>query len=382
MRLEEKPARLIVVRNLEDSKFGGIRFAFVNYEHRVVVMGMPSNRGTTFMVLEMESPRAPYILRPDLQGTLPVSWEPFGTYGKPPADPPAKVGTAYGALLFHPGLGLMMSLHLWGPGGEADYVLPVRRRPLGKGRATSPSDWNEFRSSGTIGIGRTVQISGCSVLPYDKNLQLVGRGGTNTQLELPSPPVSSTVRKLGQSCGLHINSGRSMMLHCLEDSSELGDDTTKLYVFDKIAGRWHVVTVPGQDPFVRSIGKYLLGIARTPRTEKQHGRISAGLAEFEQLTKNASREVKPFPWGPHSEAYYPGILFAIDVETGKLFQWRTNQADSEILWADDAAFYYRRANELLKVEIVQGASGPVIGPVSSILKADILFDVHAAFRGK
>ena len=82
------------------------------------------------------------------------------------------------------------------------------------------------------------------------------------------------------------------------------------------------------------------------------------------------------------EAYYPGILFAIDVETGKMFQWRTDQADSEILWADDTAFYYRRANELLKVDIVQGAGGPVIGPVSTILKADVLLDVHAAFRGK
>ncbi len=65
-----------------------------------------------------------------------------------------------------------------------------------------------------------------------------------------------------------------------------------------------------------------------------------------------------------------------------MFQWRTNQADSEILWADDSAFYYRRANELLKVEIVKGAGDPVIGPVSSILKAGVLLDVHAAFRGK
>ena len=65
-----------------------------------------------------------------------------------------------------------------------------------------------------------------------------------------------------------------------------------------------------------------------------------------------------------------------------MFQWRTDQADSEILWADDAAFYYRRANELLKVDFVQGAGAPVIGPVSTILKADVLLDVHAAFRGK
>ena len=77
-----------------------------------------------------------------------------------------------------------------------------------------------------------------------------------------------------------------------------------------------------------------------------------------------------------------GILFAIDIETGKMLQWRINQADSEILWADDSAFYYRRTNELLRVDIVKGPNGPAIGSPLSILKADILLDVHAAFRSK
>ena len=65
-----------------------------------------------------------------------------------------------------------------------------------------------------------------------------------------------------------------------------------------------------------------------------------------------------------------------------MLQWRTDQADSEILWADDDAFYYRRINELYKVNIVQGANGPTIGPASLVVKADALLDVHAAFRGK
>ena len=164
------------------------------------------------------------------------------------------------------------------------------------------------------------------------------------------------------------------------DTSKAGDGSSTIYVRDKKGGKWLTPTVPGDAPFIRSIGKYLLGIARTE--DRKRERQSAGRAEYEEITKDVRWQDGITSSGAHYEAYYPGILFAVDVETGKMFQWRTNQADSEILWADDSAFYYRRVNELLRVEIVQGASGPVIGPVSSILKADILLDVHAAFRGK
>jgi hypothetical protein len=164
------------------------------------------------------------------------------------------------------------------------------------------------------------------------------------------------------------------------DASRTGDGYSVIYVYNKRGARWTSYPVPGETPLLKSIGKYLLGVARSddPNREGQ----SAGKAEFEEAIKNVRWQDGISPSTVHQFGYWPGILFAIDVENGKMFQWRTKQADSEILWADDSSFYYRRINELYRVDIVQGASGPVIGPASRILKADILLDVHAAFRGK
>jgi hypothetical protein len=132
-------------------------------------------------------------------------------------------------------------------------------------------------------------------------------------------------------------------------------------------------------PLVKSIGKYVPGVARTEYIKKV--RTSPGEAEFGEAIKHLGWG-KTETSGAHGPSYYPGILFAIDVETGRVLQWRTDQADSEILWADDSTFYYRRINELYKVGIVQGANGPVIGPATLVLKDDALLDVHASFRGK
>ena len=232
-----------------------------------------------------------------------------------------------------------------------------------------------------MGLGYYAQGPAAEVIPYGNTLKL--RRFIEIDTGVPSPPLSAALRSTGKPLEMPVIGERSMMMRSRAgspDNTKSGDGSTTLYIRDVRGARWHAVKAPGESPHVRAIGRYLLGIARTE--DRKHERQSAGKAEFGELAKNVRWQDGITASSAHEEAYYPGILFAIDVETGKMFQWRTNQADSEILWADDAAFYYRRANELLKVEIVQGANGPVIGPVSSILKADILLDVHAAFRGK
>ncbi len=380
LRVDEKAGTLAAVRDLGTDKFDGIAFCLVNYEHRVLVLGMPSHAPNTFLVLEMDNVRNPTVLRPDFSRLPAVNWEPW----PPPPDPRMKpppikdIWAGGGALLYSNNLGLVLSLDLYGPNGMADYALPLRQGAL-QGRGLSRPERAAFISSGAIGIGYHSQGSAEPVSPYQSSLRL--RRRVEIDMGVRSPSLSDAVRAAGKPFSLQINDGRSMMLHGLQpDSSKAGDGSSTIFVLDKKAARWNTFAVPGETPFIRSVGKYLLGLARNddPKRERQ----SAGKAEFEELTKNVRWQDGIAASNAHYEAHYPGILFAIDVETGKMFQWRTNQADSEILWADDSAFYYRRANELLKVEIVQSASGPVIGPVSSILKADVLLDVHAAFRGK
>lgn len=381
LRVDEKAGALSVVRDLGTDNFDGIAFCFVNYEHRVVVLGMPSQKPNTFLVLDMDDVRNPSVLRPDFSRLAAVNWEPW----PPPPDPRIKppplkeIWAGGGALLFSNNLGLVLSLDLYGPNGTADYALPLRRGVL-QGRGLSRLERAAFISSGAIGIGYHSQGSAEPVSPYQSNLKL--RRRAEIDMGVRSPTLSDAVRAGGKPFSLQINDSRSMTLHSAQgpDSSKAGDGSSTIYVHNKKSARWTTLAVPGEAPSIRSVGKYLLGLARNEDQKRE--RESAGKAEFEELTKNVRWQDGVAASSAHYEAYYPGILFAIDVETGKMFQWRTNQADSEILWADDSAFYYRRANELLKVEIVTGASGPVIGPVSSILKADVLLDVHAAFRGK
>ena len=382
LRVNEKTASLSIARDLGTDKFDGIAFCLINYEHRVIVIGLPASRPNTFLVLDMDDLQNPTSLRPNLSGPLPVSWEPW----PPPPDPRIKpppmrqVFVGESSLLFQANLGLALGLRLLGPNGMADYALPIRRGPLAQAHGLSRSEHAAFVSSGLMGIGYYAQGSRENVLPYGNSLKLYR--GAEIDIGVSPPYLSAAVRSAGKPFRLEVNGERSIVLRSVggPDSSVAGDGSSTLYVYDKHGAKWRNHLVPGGSPHLRSIGKYLLGIAQTD--DQKQERQSAGKTEFEEITKNVRWQDGIAASSAHYAGYYPGILFAIDVETGKMFQWRTNQADSEILWADDAAFYYRRAHELLKVEIVQGANGPAIGPVSSILKADILLDVHAAFRGK
>ena len=388
LRLDEEARKLTVVRELDDTKFGGVGYSLVNHEHRIVVLGMPADGTNKFMVLDMNDLENPYLLQPSLDAPLAVAWLPLGSRSKPVA-PPLGVRARQATLLFHPDFGLMLSLDLFGPEGEADYVIPVGQsqlKPLG--RSPLPSDWSGFISSGMIGIGYTVQYAEMGVEPFEDHLRVLRRptelgveGDITINLSMPAPP---SLKLAGAACrplALVTNSSRFLTLICRRaaDNSVTHEAGSLLYVYDKIAAKWQVVPVPGDSPFVRAIGKYLLGSARSQR---RSSRRSAGLSEYETLASSTAPEFHPFWLAPHGEAYYPGILFAIDVATGRRFQWRTNQADSEILWADDSVFYYRRLNELFKVKVIRGADGAKLGSPVSILKADVLLDVHVAFRGK
>lgn len=376
----------MVARDLGTDKFAGIAFCLVNYDHRVIAMGMPFSKPDTFLIVDMDDPGNPAVFRPDFnRPNLPVSWDALVS-----PNARARLGVEFkdvwvgnnANLLFSTSLGLLLSLRLFGPNGVADFGLSIGPGQTASGRGLSRFDRAALVSSGAVGLGYERWDNPDYVLPQGSTLKI--RRVVDIDLGIPAPSLPVSVRSAGKPFALPVIGARAVMIHGgtgSPDATKAGDGSSTLYVRDVRAGRWYTVTAPGESPLVRSIGKYLLGIART-QDKKREERESAGKAEFAELTKNVRWQDGIAASSAHWEAYYPGILFAIDVETGKIFQWRTNQADSEILWADDSAFYYRRANELLKVELVQSANGPVIGPVSSILKADVLLDVHAAFRGK
>lgn len=385
--VDERSRRVTVAQDLNTEKYDGIAFCLINYEYRVIVLGLPAFRPTLFQVIDMDAPRQVRLLKPDFSQARNLNWAP---YPQPPDRtikpqlPKEIYASGEASLLAHPGLGLLLRLELRGPDGIADFGMAIRGRG-GRPELTAIGlpDRLTFVSSGSFGLAFQVQASREDVSPFEANLKLRPKRGGEADLGVPSPPLAANVKAAARPMSLFVQTIDAMAIHGgfrSPDSAKGGDGSSTLYVRDKRRARWNAVTVPGDMPIFKSIGKYLLGTAHTQYYQRT--RESPGKAEFEEMTKHVRWQDGIAASGAHHEGYYPGILFAVDVETGKMYQWSTGQADSEILWADEAAFYYRRANELLKVELVAGGSGLVVGPVSSILKAEVLLDVHAAFRAK
>ena len=322
LQVDEHAGRLTVARDLGTDKFKGIAFCLVNYEHRVVVIGVPSFEPNTFVVVDMDNVQSPNVLRPDFSSLPPISWDPYPVSPNARIRPvsPKKVYAGGGAaLLFSTNLGLVLSLDVFGPNGTADYAFPIQKGAPAPARGLSRFDRGAFISSGALGVGFYAQGSTETVSPYESTLKLNRRVAID--LGVPSPSISPAVTAVGKPFRLHINDGHSLVLRSLAkgtDSTKLGDGSSTLHVRDKRNGRWHTLTVPGDMPYLRSVGKYLLGVARTEDFKRE--RESAGKAEFEELTKNVRWQDGVAASSAHWEAYYPGILFAIDVETGKMFR--------------------------------------------------------------
>ena len=384
LALDEAAAHLDVVRELGTEKFSGSAFTLVNYEHRVVAIGLPAEKPDTVMVLDMNDAGNPALIKLDFGGVDQLEWEPYPA----PLPDGVKFNEAWpsnkATLVFHNSFGLLLGLELFGPKGIAQFGIPIRANSQGRGKGLTRIERNTgFLSSGNFGLGFSSQLTELPAHPYETRLKIGPKNRGEIALSIESPPLADAVRSAGRPMWLYVNDKGAMAISAAfrsPDSTKAGDGSSTLYIRDKQGAKWHRVTVPGDAPAIRSIGKYLLGIAHTQYYKRE--RDSAGKIEFEEATKNIRYQNSITASGAHSEGYYPGILFVIEVATGKTYQWRTNQADSEVLWADDSAFYYRRINELLRIDLIDTPNGRSLGAPKSIVKSNVLLDVHVAFRGR
>src|SRR5262249_15302326 len=130
--------------------------------------------------------------------------------------------------------------------------------------------------------------------------------------------------------------------------------------------RWAAFRVPGSLPVVKAIGSWIMGVAATGalgrespgKSERRHRPpapvLRAGAPSRDVISARPDTDEAFHASG----TYYAGILFLIDAATGRYFQIRTDQGDSEILLVHDNSVYYRVNNRLL-VATLQGAS---LGP--------------------
>ncbi len=183
------------------------------------------------------------------------------------------------------------------------------------------------------------------------------------------------------------NSERVLVASLYQDpaTKREGDGLSILYVYDKLSKKWSNFTVPGTSSIVRTVGQYILGVCSfplpiVPGAKVQPVRYSPGREERQKIH---ARQIAAYGETRSSgidqiRIYYPGILFAIDTSTNTMFQIRTNQGDSEILYAADRWIYYRVLDELFRVPIVEGK---YLGPPYSMVKDEAILGVHWAFVG-
>jgi hypothetical protein len=78
-----------------------------------------------------------------------------------------------------------------------------------------------------------------------------------------------------------------------------------------------------------------------------------------------------------NNTYLPGVLFLINVSTGRYLELRTDQGDSEILLVHDGTVYYRVNDTILSAPL----QGDSVGKSKLLVQDRAIPDVHWAFWG-
>lgn len=75
-------------------------------------------------------------------------------------------------------------------------------------------------------------------------------------------------------------------------------------------------------------------------------------------------------------AYYPGVLFLYNSQTGKYIEYNTNQGDSQGLLIHNDIFYFRVNDTIYSIPIIEGER---LGVPKMIIKHPLIVDFHWAF---
>ena len=140
--------------------------------------------------------------------------------------------------------------------------------------------------------------------------------------------------------------------------------------------RWTTLPISGSPRGVRHMNRWIMGVM----AEEAKGRPSAG---EENVRKTyLGRESPPRPstqlMMTMDSIYYPGELFIISTDSGKIWTLKTDQGDSEVLLVQDDIVYFRVNDRIMKCTI----QGDFLSAPTELAKAEELRDVHIAFVGR
>jgi hypothetical protein len=210
--------------------------------------------------------------------------------------------------------------------------------------------------------------------------------GKSVDLGIAAPPGVQTPAE--ENWSLSIHNSRITVLHRSKDpeASSVNEGSSPIHVWTAQSGRWATFRVPGAIPIIKNLGGWIAGAAAVESLDRQSpGAVNRRQYPPPAADVNSTPPPRPaVPTRPVTDEmfreirqYYGGVLFLIDPQSGRQFQIRTGEGDSEILLVQDNSVYYRVNAKLYKAQI-QGSS---IGAPELVVEADAITDVHWAFFG-
>lgn len=366
----------------------GVDFVRPDFQARRLIVATPGFTPTRLHVINMDDVAGVVTIPLDFSSLPPSAWEPLTGALAQRQDVREWAGVAINrrVLIDRPGLGgHWLALYLFSSRGRMTVALPLGSE--GRREVLTPNEIAHVRVQGDFGVLRDyLGDSDAQVVDVqEKRVVVAGQ-----DIGVPAPDGAPNQKYAWWLKGFD---GRTAVM-CCKDSSAAGDGVSRLYVRNSESGEWKTFRVPGSTPRIKMIDSWIIGIAASvepgagqPKVSGApwRGRESPGASSRRQPKKAPDAafrgEPEPRPVTDlafrQSGAYYPGILFLIDSKTGRYYQIRTDQGDSEILLVYKDSVYYR-VNDSLFVAPIEGSS---IGRAKLLVKSVVIPEVHWAFMG-
>lgn len=145
----------------------------------------------------------------------------------------------------------------------------------------------------------------------------------------------------------------------------------QIIVFNKQEKIWHDFPIKGNLAKIRGFGQWITGyIANEQWKENQKLPGSEIWTDRDSGLSPAERYT----------LYAPGILYLYNSFTQEYYEWKTDQADSEVILVWEGKVIYRVYDELYQGDIVEGDNLSLTN-TKLLIKSDVVPDIHWAFFG-
>jgi hypothetical protein len=378
---ESLPARLYSVDagsagavKLVSDIASGLSCILVDYEKQVLVVASPDIEPADFSIINMKTPQTK-----DVRHT--------------PSDPEKRaVGRVFLLDIPERGMGVALALVKVTPPATVEPASSLTFIGLNSSEPPVTMPFDNLKYTRFSGFpGGAITMSQCEVSVRGDPLRVLLGKTTGTGTGIPRPPYLGQ-RDPNDSYMLIANDSARTVIRPLQPA-----EPGVIDVLNKTTNEWRRVPIPFSVATMRTFGHWLAAIeSRAPATGVQaKGKtITVKPSDLEALkespgtAKRQSEEITPgyrrepgttvddlFQMAQFRGEIFTGELLAHNLDTGAEVRISTGSGDSEILFVNDDAIYYRVDDALYRRQITGSSPGDAV----KLAEGPEIVQVHWAF---